>query len=79
MLEGLRAESGMMVGLSTQSLNQFAASVGKAEALCAEIACILKGLRGLAVSPADADSIPAERRQVAEKAGMARRRYPVRT
>jgi hypothetical protein len=54
-------------------LNRYAASVSKAEALCAEIASILKGLQGMAGSLAGADAVQAETEVIAQKAGMARR------
>jgi ABC-type uncharacterized transport system permease subunit len=38
------------VGQNPQSLNCFAESVSEAEALCAKIASILKGLQGVMVS-----------------------------
>ena len=38
------------VGQNPQSLNSFAESVSEAEALCAKIASILKGLQGVMVS-----------------------------
>ncbi len=45
--------------LSTQSLNQFAEKVSRADALCAEIACIHRNLRGNAsyAVPVRADSM----------------------
>jgi hypothetical protein len=48
------------VGLSTQSLNQFAENVSKVEALCAEIASILRGLQAMAVSAVGAYSAQAD-------------------
>jgi len=64
---------GKLVGLSPQSLNRYAASVSKAEALCAEIASILKGLQGMVGSLARTDAAQAETEVIAQKAGMARR------
>ena len=64
---------GKLVGLSPQSLNRYAASVSKAEALCAEIASILKGLRGAVKSLTDTNAVRDETVEAVGKAGTARR------
>ena len=60
-----------LASLSTQSLNQFAENVSKAEALSAEIVSIHGGLRGIAVSHNRPDSSQSSAEVVPEKAGMA--------
>jgi len=60
------------VGLTTISLNQFAQSVSKAEALCAEIASILSGLQDIATSLADMRTGYASNAEVEDKAGTTR-------
>jgi len=61
-----------MVGLSTQSLNQFAEHVAQAEALSAEVAIILKGLHGVGVSQVGVESTSSKAGERMESVGMTR-------
>ena len=60
------------MSLSSQSLNQFAANVFKADALSGEIANIHKGVQDIGAIPASADSSSAGEEIVLENAGMTR-------
>jgi hypothetical protein len=62
----------LLVSLSTQSLNQFAECVSRAEALSAEIASIHKGLQGIGISGASANSTASKAELAVENAGMTR-------
>lgn len=61
-----------LASLSTQSLNQFAENVSKAEALSAEIASIHRGLHDIVQSPDSPESSPAKAEMAVENAGMTR-------
>jgi hypothetical protein len=64
--------SGLLASLNAQSLNQFAESVSKAEALSAEMASIHKGLQDIVASPESGDSPTSEAELAVENAGMTR-------
>jgi len=55
-------------------LNLFAENVSKAEALCAEIANILRGLRNMAASPIGMNATHALEMEVGDKAAGAQTR-----
>lgn len=61
-----------LASLSTQSLNQFAENMSKAEALSAEIASIHRGLQNTRESSDNTISSSAESELTIENAGMTR-------
>jgi hypothetical protein len=68
----MKDEKVLLVSLSTQSLNQFAESVSKAEALSAEIASIHRVLEHSTASSDSTVSPSAEAELDVENAGMTR-------
>ena len=64
--------SGVLVGLNSLSLNQFAEHVAQAEALSAEVAIILNGLQPNGASQVGATMSLPMAEEGMENAGMAR-------
>jgi hypothetical protein len=69
----------LLVSLSTQSLNQFAENVSKAEALSAEVASIQKGMLDIWAFQDGADSPPVRVELAVKNAGATDSNAPIGT